>query len=94
MARLYGVLRPGKGKIDVYLRDHSAKQLILPKWIEVGEIMPVNIIPALMVPKPTGLGADEKKVTVKKETERQKEMLDKIDLTGLEEWGGSEQEEA
>ena len=38
---------------------------------------------------------DEKKATVKKrETESQKELLDKIDLTGLEEWSGHEQEDA
>ena len=31
MARSYEVLKPGRGKIDVCLRNHSAKQITLPK---------------------------------------------------------------
>ena len=31
MARLYGVLRPGNGKINVCHKNHSAKQVTLPK---------------------------------------------------------------
>ena len=54
MARLYGVLTPRKGITDVCLRNHSAKQVILPKQTAVGEITAANIIPALVVPKPTG----------------------------------------
>ena len=59
-------LRPGKDKIDVCLRYHSMKQVILPKWTAVGEIVAANIIPALLVQKPTGTGSDEKEATVKK----------------------------
>ena len=95
MARLYGVLKPGKGKIDVCHRNHSEKQVTLPKQTAVGEIAAVNIIPALLVPKLTGHGLGEKEAPAKKgETENQKELLDKIDLTGLEEWSGNEQKEA
>ena len=43
MARLYEVIRPGKGKIDVCFRNHSVKQVILPKQTAVGEITPANI---------------------------------------------------
>ena len=86
IARLYGVLKPGEGKIDVCLRNHSVKQAILPKQTAVGEITSTKIMPALSAPKPTGHGADEKEVMIKrKETESQKRILDKIDLTGLEE---------
>ena len=31
-ARLYGVLTPRRGKIDVCLRNHSTKQIILLEW--------------------------------------------------------------
>ena len=31
-ARSYGVLKPGRGKIDDCLRNHNAKQITLPKW--------------------------------------------------------------
>ena len=31
IARSYGVLRPGRGKIDVFFRNHNARQIILPK---------------------------------------------------------------
>ena len=37
-ARSYGVLRPREGKIDVCLRNHSEKQVILPKQTVVGKI--------------------------------------------------------
>ena len=56
MARLYGVIKPGKGQIDVCLRNHSARQVILPKQTAVGEITPVDMIPALLDQKPTGHG--------------------------------------
>ena len=55
MARSYGVLRPGKGKIDVCPRNHSAKQVILPKQTAAGEIAPANIILALLVPNQQGM---------------------------------------
>ena len=59
MARSYGVLKPGKDKIDVCLRNHSAKQITLAKETAVGKITAANIIPALLVQKPTGHGAGE-----------------------------------
>ena len=46
MARSYGELGPGKGKIDICLRNHSARQVTLPKQTTVGEIVPANMIPA------------------------------------------------
>ena len=51
--RFYGVLRPGRGIIDVCLRNHNTKQITLPKWTAVEEIAEANIIPALLVSKPT-----------------------------------------
>ena len=54
MARYYGVMKSGRGKIDVCLRNHSTKQITLPNWTAVGEIMTANIIMALFVPEPTG----------------------------------------
>ena len=66
MARSYGVLRRGKGKINVCLRSHSTKQVTLLKWSAVGEIAVANIIPALLAPKPTWDGVDEKETTAKK----------------------------
>ena len=44
MARSYGVLKPGRGKIDVCLRNHSSKQITLPKQTAVGEITAANVI--------------------------------------------------
>ena len=38
--RYYGVLKPGRGKIDFCLRNHSAKQITLPKETAVGENTP------------------------------------------------------
>ena len=87
VARSYEVLKPGRGKIDVCLRNHSVKQITLPKWTAGREIAAANIIPVLLVPKPTGHGAGEKEATVeKRKTESQKGLLDKTDLTGLGEW--------
>ena len=37
-ARSYGVLKLGRGTIDVCLRNYSAKQITLPKWTAVGDI--------------------------------------------------------
>ena len=94
MARSYGVLKLGRGKNDICLRNCSTKWIALPKQTPVKEIAAANIIPALLAPKPTGHGVGEKEATVeKRKTESQKE-LDKIDLTGLGEWSQNEQKEA
>ena len=37
MARSYGELKPGKGKIDVCLRNHSARQVTLQKHTTMGD---------------------------------------------------------
>ena len=55
MARTYGELRPGTGKIDICLQNHSAWQVTLPKQTTVEEIMCNDISPALLAEKPTGL---------------------------------------
>ena len=61
----------------------------------MGEITAANIIPALLVAKPTGHKVGEKKSNgEKRETQSPKELLDKIDFTGLEEWSQNEQKEA
>ena len=94
IAKSYGVLKPRRGKIDVSLRNHSVKQITLPKQTFVGEIPRAKIIPALLVPNPTGHRAGEKEATAeKRKPESQKELLDKIDLTGLGEWSQNEQKE-
>ena len=95
MARSYGVLKLGRGKIDVCLRNHIAKQINLPKQTAVEEIAAANIIPALLVPKSTGHGAGEKEaIPEKRKTQSQEELLDKIDLTGLGKWSQNEHKEA
>ena len=95
LARSYGVLKPERCKIDICLRNHSVKQITLPKQTAVGEIAAANIIPALLAPKPTGHGVGMKEATVeKRKTESQKELWDNIDLTGLGERSQNEQEEA
>ena len=66
MARSYGELKPGKGKIDVCLRNHSARQVTLPKQTTMGEITPANMISALLDQKPTGHKGDKKETTQRK----------------------------
>ena len=88
-------LKPGRGKNDGCLRNHSAKQITLPKWTAVGEITATHIILAMLAPKPTWHESSKGKATTGKgKYESQKESLDKIDLTGLGEWSQNEQKEA
>ena len=63
MARSYGVLKAGRGIIDDCLRNHSAKQITLPKQTAVREITAENIILALLVPKPTEHEAGKSEAT-------------------------------
>ena len=70
---------PGKHKIDVCLRNHNARQVILPKQTTVGEIVPADMILALLDQRPTEHRGDKKETTTEK---RKNEM----------EWG--EQKEA
>ena len=90
-ARFYGALKPGCDNTDVCLRNHSAKQINLPKWAPVGEIAAANIISALLALKLTGHGAGKNETTVeKRKAESQKELLDQVDLMGLDEWSQNE----
>ena len=92
-SRLYGELRSGKGKIDICLWNHSARQVTLPKQTTVGEITSVGVIPAQLAQKPTGLEEGQGETTKKMKNKGQREVLGKIDLAGLEEWSGDEQKE-
>ena len=53
--------------------------------------MPANMIPALLDQMPTGHGGISRKALQNRKNESQKELLDEIDLAGLEEWNGDEQ---
>ena len=69
------------------------KQITLPKQTAVGEISAATLF-QLLAPKPTGYEAGKDKATAeKKSAESQKELLDKIDLTGLGEWSHNKQKE-
>ena len=71
------------------------KQITLPKQTAVGEIAAANIISALLTQNTTKHEAGKGEFTTeKKKYESQKELLDKIDLTGLGEWSQNEQENA
>ena len=90
MARSYGVLTPGRGKIDVCLRNHSAEHITLPNQTAVGEIAAANVILALLALKTTEDESDKgESTTWKGKGGSQKELLDEIDLTGLRDWGFS-----
>ena len=57
--------------------------------------MPADMFPALLDQKTTVHSKDKKEITTeKKNNENQKELLDEIDLAGLEEWSEDEQKEA
>ena len=60
-ARIYGILKLGTGKIDISLRNNSARQVTLPKQTTLGEIMSANMIPALLDQNPTGYGGIRRK---------------------------------
>ena len=80
LARSYGILKPERGKIDVCLRNHNTKQISLPKWTAVGKTTAANIIPALLVLKPTGDNSGKGKATAQnRKYGSPKECLDKID---------------
>ena len=55
-ARSYGVLKPGVGKVDVCLQNHSTKLITVPKQTAMGEIAAAIAIPALLTPKPNESG--------------------------------------
>ena len=77
-ARLYGALRLGRGKINVFLRNNSTKQNTLPKQTAVGEITTENVIPALFAPKPTEDDSNRSEVTTHEgQIKGQQEHLEK-----------------
>ena len=87
--RSSGVLKPGVGKVNVCLQNHSKKQITLPKQSKLllEKLKPEIPWLDLLALKPTenkfvGVGD----TTKKKQMERQRELLNKIDLTGLWDW--------
>ena len=65
MTQTYGILKPGTGKINVCLRNHSARQVTLPRQTTVEEIAPADIVPAPLDQKSTGHGG-KRETTIKK----------------------------
>ena len=93
----YGELRQETGRIDICLQNSArqvTRQITLPKQTTVGEIMSAGVIPTLLVPKTTRLEGSKGETIKKKKNEGQKEVLDKIDLTGLEQWSGLKKKNA
>ena len=67
------------GKINVCLRNHSAKQITLPKQTTVGEIAAANAILSLLAPKPTEDDSVRVEATTKQEqSQSQKEPSEKL----------------
>ena len=60
----------------------------------MGKLISAGVNPTLLVQKPARLEGGKRETVKKKKHEAQKEVLDKIDLTGLEEWSEFEQKEA
>ena len=90
----YGILKPERGKIDVCLRKHSAKQLTLSKQTVWERSQQPTLFHLCWWPKPIGHWMGEKESTgEKRKTESQTKLLDKIDLTGLGEWSQNEQKQ-
>ena len=95
MARSYGELRPGTGKINICLWNYSARLVAFPKQTTVGGITSADVHPTMLVQKPTELKGRQRETTTKKvKNKGQTDVFDKIDLTGSEEWSEADQEEA
>ena len=76
--RSYGVMRPGLGKVNVCLRNHSENQVTLLNQTAVGEIAVANSIPSLLAPKPTEDDSGRGKAIAQyRQSEGQKELLEK-----------------
>ena len=78
ITRSYGVLKPGAGKIDACLWNHSTKQVTVPKQTAVGEITAANAIPALLVLKPTENAFEGLRLLQKKQMEGKEKCLTKL----------------
>ena len=95
MAISYWELRPGTGNINICLLNHSTRQMTLPKQTTVGEIASAEVGPTLLPQKPTEVEESKEQTNTRKTKDKvKKEVLDKIDLGGLEEWIWVEQKEA
>ena len=63
----------------------SARQVALPKQTTVGKIMSADVNAVLLAQNPKGIEGRKGETTIKKKKNKgQKEVLDKIDLSGME----------
>ena len=61
----------------------------------MGDITPSGVSPTMLAQKPTEVKGSKRKTTIQKRKIKGKlEVLDKIDLSGSEEWSGAEKEGA
>ena len=96
-ARSYGILQLGVGKLNVCLRNHSANKSLSQSRLLWGEIAVANAFPSLLALalKPTEDDSIRGKVTNQQgQSEGKRELLEKIDLTGLQDWSFDYQKEA
>ena len=78
-------LRPGTGKINICHWNYSAKLVSLPKQTTVGEITPADVSVEMLAQEATELEGSKREITIKKNKNKgQTKVLDKIDLSGLE----------
>ena len=93
MARPYGILKPGRGKIYVFLRNHSVKQISLLKQTLLWErLQQQTSFQLYWCQSHQGMSHIMMKPPLEKGNMAVKnELLDKIDLTGLGEWSQNEQ---
>ena len=78
MVKAYGVLRSGRGKINVCLRNHRCKANHSPKQTAVGEIATANVILSLLAPKLKDGDSDRGEATAQKgKSKSQEELLRK-----------------
>ena len=97
-------LIPGGSGVAVVLRNLSGREVTLEPHAEVGIVTTANIVPSIQIANEPDLGEDDKiqcisaqadlsKGTPQRVTESE-DILQKIDLSGIEEWDSRIQQEA
>ena len=79
----YSTLANGSNRVPVILRNNTQDWLEIKKGVPIARMVTANAIPKVTHILPAGNPHEQSTLT---EAERQELLLEKLDLTGLEEW--------
>ena len=85
----YGKLKPGSSRVPVVLKNLTCRKVVVKKGEPIAHVTAANAVPAMLAPK-----AEQESLPKLSKNERIKRLFEKLDLSGMKDWGEEDQQKA